>query len=498
MKKRHFFFIADLLLLFFVFGALSWLMDIDVFDRFFEPYYPTTTYMALWFIGSFLLRKNRVKVNVEKTLNSLILKNIGIHVTIILLFYYFEIYSYKWILLGAFFLMTVSEMLIISLLNFSKLLSEVQMDEPNNVKALNLAQAFDNDISEKRITDSLQMLVIKEIGDEEYKFVERNLGELYSKTLFLSTSNRFNILQQPNDAFLQIINLKAVNRAGRINKLFEAINSKLPIGGKLIGYTLTPVYSKQKILRSYPEGINRLIYYVYYVWQNVFPKVYFLREIYFIITTGKFRELSKAETFGRLYSCGFDVIGEKIINGKRFFVAEKIKEPIFDENPTYGPLISLKRYGKNGKLIKVYKLRSMYPFAEYLQDYVYRHNDLEKGGKFKNDFRVTSFGKIIRKLWLDELPMFLNVLKGEMKIVGVRPLSKHYFNLYSKELQQKRIQHKPGLIPPFYVDMPKTLEEIMASEMKYLEDYEKNGLLTDWKYFWKALYNIIIKRARSQ
>jgi lipopolysaccharide/colanic/teichoic acid biosynthesis glycosyltransferase len=234
------------------------------------------------------------------------------------------------------------------------------------------------------------------------------------------------------------------------------------------------------------------------VWQNVFPKVYFLREIYFIITTGKFRELSKAETFGRLYSCGFDVIGEKIINGKRFFVAEKIKEPIFDENPTYGPLISLKRYGKNGKLIKVYKLRSMYPFAEYLQDYVYRHNDLEKGGKFKNDFRVTSFGKIIRKLWLDELPMFLNVLKGEMKIVGVRPLSKHYFNLYSKELQQKRIQHKPGLIPPFYVDMPKTLEEIMASEMKYLEDYEKNGLLTDWKYFWKALYNIIIKRARSQ
>jgi hypothetical protein len=56
---------------------------------------------------------------------------------------------------------------------------------------------------------------------------------------------------------------------------------------------------------------------------------------------------------------------------------------------------------------------------------------------------------------------------------------------------------KPGLIPPFYVDLPKTLEEIMASEMKYLRAYEKNPLRTDVKYFFLSLRNIFFRRARS-
>ena len=84
-----------------------------------------------------------------------------------------------------------------------------------------------------------------------------------------------------------------------------------------------------------------------------------------------------------------------------------------------------------------------------------------------------------------------------MKIIGVRPLSSHYFNLYSEELKQKRIKFKPGLIPPFYADMPKSLEEIMASEMKYLEAFEKHPYLTDIRYFFKAWTNILIKKARS-
>ena len=56
---------------------------------------------------------------------------------------------------------------------------------------------------------------------------------------------------------------------------------------------------------------------------------------------------------------------------------------------------------------------------------------------------------------------------------------------------------KPGLIPPFYADMPKTLEEIMASEMRYLEAYEKHPFRTDIRYFFKAMWNILFKGARS-
>lgn len=139
----------------------------------------------------------------------------------------------------------------------------------------------------------------------------------------------------------------------------------------------------------------------------------------------------------------------------------------------------------------------MHAYSEYLQEYIFEKNHLGEGGKFKNDFRVTTEGKLFRKFWLDELPMFINIFRGEMKIVGVRPLSSHYFNLYSEELKNERIKHKPGLIPPFYADMPGTLEEIMESEMRYLLAFQKSPFLTDLKYFIKAWTNIIVRRARS-
>ena len=207
--------------------------------------------------------------------------------------------------------------------------------------------------------------------------------------------------------------------------------------------------------------------------------------------------LSKAETYGRLYSCGFEIIDERLIGTEIYYVAKKVKKPVFDNSPTYGPIIRLKRYGKGGKLFNVYKLRTMHAYSEYLQEYVYKQNSLKEGGKFSNDFRITTEGKIFRKFWLDELPMLINVFKGNMKVVGVRPLSKHYFNLYSEELKNKRIKFKPGLVPPFYADRPKTLEEIMESEMRYLEAYEKHPFITDVKYFFKAFYNIIFRHARS-
>jgi lipopolysaccharide/colanic/teichoic acid biosynthesis glycosyltransferase len=191
------------------------------------------------------------------------------------------------------------------------------------------------------------------------------------------------------------------------------------------------------------------------------------------------------------------IVDEQQIGNQLYFVARKTGEPLFPEDPTYGPMVKLRRVGKGGKVFGVYKMRTMHPYSEYLQDYVYEKNKLQDGGKFKDDFRISTLGKIMRKVWLDEVPMLLNVLKGEMKIVGVRPLSKHYFDLYSDELKTKRTKHKPGLIPPFYADMPKTLPEIMASEMRYLNEYEKHPLRTDLKYFFKAWENIVFKKARS-
>jgi lipopolysaccharide/colanic/teichoic acid biosynthesis glycosyltransferase len=345
---------------------------------------------------------------------------------------------------------------------------------------------------------SIPELIIEEVGQDAYEFISKYIDFSKGDTLLTSTTTRFNIDKIPSGKFNNIVNIKRVNNIRRLNKFFESVNAKMTIGSLYIDSVETYVRRKARILRKYFFPLNWLIYTIDVFLTRVVPKVPVTKQIYFWITKGKNRVLSRAETYGRLYSCGFEILDTSEIGDVQYFVCRKIKRPVFDNNPTYGPFIKLKRHGKNGELFNVYKLRTMHAYSEYLQEYVYRMNDLQEGGKFKDDFRITTEGKFFRKFWLDELPMLVNLLKGEMKIVGVRPLSSHYFNLYSDELKEKRIKHKPGLIPPFYADLPKTLDEIMESEMRYLEACEKHPLITDVRYFIKAFNNIIFKKARSQ
>ena len=65
------------------------------------------------------------------------------------------------------------------------------------------------------------------------------------------------------------------------------------------------------------------------------------------------------------------------------------------------------------------------------------------------------------------------------------------------ELREKRIQAKPGLIPPFYADLPLSLDEIIQSESRYLDLYKQHPFKTDWNYFFKAVKNIVFKNART-
>lgn len=317
-------------------------------------------------------------------------------------------------------------------------------------------------------------------------------------TEIISTSTIFNVNRIKENSISNIINLKNINDVRYINKFFEAVNSKLPIYGLYFGCVETYANRKKVILNKYPRFINYFIYFIDTLFKRVIPKLKFTKKLYFYLTKGKNRVISKAEIFGRLYSCGFELIDEKLINNIQYFVVKKIKPPFFDNDPTYGPLIRLKRIGKNNRIFNVYKLRTMHPFSEYIQEYIYEKNKLDKGGKILNDFRISNEGRFFRKYWLDELPMLYNLLKGDMKLVGVRPLSEHYFSLYSKELQVKRVKYKNGLFPPFYVDLPLTLDEIMKSELKYLDLYEKSPYLTDFKYLIFGLKNIIFKRARSK
>ena len=230
---------------------------------------------------------------------------------------------------------------------------------------------------------------------------------------------------------------------------------------------------------------------------RVFPKLPGIRKLYFAVTRGKNRIISRAETLGRLYFCGYSVVSEQEINGTFYYVAQKVRTASRDRIPSYGPFIKLQRSGLNDQLFHVYKFRTMYPYSEYLQHYVYDAHKLQDGGKIRNDFRVTEWGRFLRKFWLDEIPMIYNWIRGDVKFFGIRPLSAHYLSLYSTDIQEMRKKVKPGLIPPFYADMPVTFDDICESERRYLNAYLVSPLRTQWTYFWRALFNIIFRGARS-
>jgi hypothetical protein len=318
------------------------------------------------------------------------------------------------------------------------------------------------------------------------------------KTAIYATSSNLSIELLPRYSANTIINLRKVNDIIRINRFFELVNDKLPQDGLFVGIAETIENRNSKILKKYIFPFNRIIVTLDFIINRVFPKVKLTQDLYFSYTHGSNRPLSKAEVLGRLYSCGFEVVSCSFVESHFLFCVKKVKTPLYDNNPTYGPFVSLRRVTKNGKISLIYKMRTMYPYSEYIQKYVYDMYGTNNGDKAENDFRITGWGRFFRKFWLDELPMFINLFKGDVKIVGVRPLSRTKFDTYPVELQEKRIKTKPGLVPPFYADMPKTQEELFESEDRYLDAYLKSPFLTDFIYFWKAFYNIVIKKARSK
>ena len=319
----------------------------------------------------------------------------------------------------------------------------------------------------------------------------------FSKTEYLQTNDKKDI-DTMKEKIQNIINLNSINNIRYINKFFIAVNKKLLKGGIFIGCVESNAQRKNRIYSNNMPVLSRLIYGFDFVINRIFPKIFLTKKLYYSITKGKNRAISIPETLGRLISCGFEILGYKEINKKTYFAAKMKREPKYENSASYGFLIRLKRVGKNGKQINVYKFRTMYPFSEYLQEYIYKTNKLKDGGKFNDDFRITYWGKILRKLRIDEIPMLLNFIKGEVKLVGVRPLSQQYYNMYEEDIRNRRIKYKPGLLPPFFADLPKTLSEIMDSERNYLDRYEINRFKTDLFYFAKIIFNINFKKAMGE
>jgi lipopolysaccharide/colanic/teichoic acid biosynthesis glycosyltransferase len=340
--------------------------------------------------------------------------------------------------------------------------------------------------------------IVKKFGKEVFAYLNVFCDTQSKKTLILSSSNPFNI-SQLIDQHNALINLSKINNIRYINKYFINVNSKLEIGDIYIGCGETFTYRKNRKKINNVPIIGSLYFLCEFIFLRVFPKIWGFKKIYFFITRGRNRLLSKGEILGRLVSCGFEIIDYKTINGLMYFVIKKVKDPISTSvKPSYGPLYKMPRMGKNGKTIGVYKFRTMHPYAEFLHDYILKTNGYSNSGKPANDFRLTPWGKFLRRYWLDELPQLINVLKGELKLVGVRPISTRYFQDIPKDLQILRIKHKPGCIPPYIAfNKASSVSSVLAAEKEYLIRKEKNPYFTDMFCFFSAIWNIVINKKRS-
>jgi hypothetical protein len=511
MKKRILIYIViDIFIVTAAFLLFIWIKPAS--RRLYLPMYlpPFLFFLCLWMAVSVSIDKYRLhkKQTMRDILFPILAGDFIIFSSVIFLIVFFQQFNYsRMIVFGTLGLSFLAEIFLAYVYYYNRRMSRdaEHFDAFTQARIKAKAGLLEQQEAEKILSLMPEIavpplnrdLVIKEAGEEVFRYLENSIDLEHQCTLVVSTTTRFNIESQPAGYFQAIVNLHDINDFKRINKFFETVNSRLPLHGLYINSVVTNQIRKSRIMRKYPPVLNGIYYTGHFIFMRIFPKLPITKNLYFWATNGYNRALSKAEAFGRLYSCGFELVDNKQIGDRLYFVARKVQEPAFDYHPTYGPMVRLKRVGKNGKTIFVYKMRTMHPYSEYLQDYVYKTNDLEEGGKFRNDFRVSTMGRIMRKLWIDELPMLLNVLRGELKLVGVRPLSNQYFELYSDELKAKRIRTRPGLIPPFYADMPKTLEEIQDSEDRYLDAHFRHPLRTDWRYFWKAFYNIVVKRARS-
>ena len=316
-------------------------------------------------------------------------------------------------------------------------------------------------------------------------------------TIF-DTISTTNIEMLYNNSQDLLVNLHNINNLRRINHYFINSYNKLSAGGLLVG-SFIPLENFDSHLRGQmPHFLYAIMLPFHFIFHRVFPKLAITKQIYFILTDGKNRTLSKAEIFGRLSFCGFKMEKYETIGNQIYFTCKKSKTISEEQSPSYGPIVKLKRIGHHGRIINIYKFRTMYPFSEFIQKDVFEENNLDASGKFLNDFRITSWGRILRKYFIDEIPQLYNWLRSDINLVGVRAISKHYYSLYPKDLQELRINFKPGLIPPYYADMPTTFDEIVESEVRYLQNKKEKPIITNMIYFVKALINIIFSGARSK
>lgn len=243
--------------------------------------------------------------------------------------------------------------------------------------------------------------------------------------------------------------------------------------------------------------MGRLGYLIGTILKRIPSKLPFFRPLVLLVTAGRNQWISTVEMTGRFYYCGWDTVMTRHFAGTTILCFKRSSREPMNTSPSLYPVIALTRVGFRGRKIRSYKLRSMYPYSEFLQAQVYASNQLSGSGKMLDDPRITSYGRFIRRYWLDELPQVMNWLRNDIKIVGIRAMSAHYFSLYPERYQRKFIATKPGFLSPLFDDSNPGFEAIVETEEAYLDLYARSPVRADLVYLFKTVDAILFKGVRS-
>ncbi|MGE9858037.1 sugar transferase [Limosilactobacillus reuteri] len=205
-----------------------------------------------------------------------------------------------------------------------------------------------------------------------------------------------------------------------------------------------------------------------------------------LLNKDKIRSRFIYHSMKRLFDIVAATCGIVILSPLMIIIAVLIKGE--DHGPIFYKQV---RVGKNGKTFKMYKFRSMFVNADKMLDKLKEQNDVDGPMfKMKDDPRVTKIGHFIRKHSLDELPQFLNVLKGDMSLVGPRPPLPSEVEEYS-EYDKQRLFVIPGCTGLWQAT---ERNEVGFTEMVQLdiEYIQKANLFFDLWIIWKTV-EVIIK-----
>lgn len=164
---------------------------------------------------------------------------------------------------------------------------------------------------------------------------------------------------------------------------------------------------------------------------------------------------------------------------------------IYIDDPHGSPIFSQIRCGRDAKPFKMYKFRSMYTDAEARLNDLLEQNEMDGPAfKMRDDPRITRVGRFIRKTSIDELPQLLNIIKGDMSIVGPRPALPREIELYT-DYQRQRMYVQPGLTCYWQIQPNRnelTFDEWMDLDIKYIQE---RNFFVDWKIIFMTVRAVL-------